>query len=80
MTTADVLDVFCAVTYLRVRERNGWRLVIDGDMVFRDILDGAETNSMFRNAVKASRHHASNRTFIDDMNAGRDLVLPSLRA
>jgi hypothetical protein len=60
--------------------KHGWRLVIDGDMVFRDILDGAEANSMFGNAVKNSRHHASNRTLIDDMNAGRDLVLPSLRA
>lgn len=80
MSNADVYDAYCAVTYLRVRERSGWRLVIDGGIVFRDILDSAETDGWFESAVKDSRHCASNRTFIDDINAGRDLVLPALRA
>ena len=80
MTLADVFDVFCAVTYLRIRERNGWRLVIDEGEVFRRILEQFDLNSVFRDALEDSRRSEPDRTFFDDASTGQNLVLPALRA
>ncbi len=79
-TQADVFDTLCAVTYLYVRERHGWRLVVDVYRIFRDVLEEIELDPVFRTALADSRREEPARTFADDILAGRDLVLPALRA
>ncbi len=76
----EVFDVFCAITYLYVRERQGWRLMTDGDRMFRDILANIELSPTFRSAFDESRRQDPDRTVADDIAAGRNFVLSALRA
>jgi hypothetical protein len=80
MAAKDLFEIFCVMTYLSVRERNSWRFVIDGPVVFRKILSDLASNPAVKMALSESRQHQPRRTFRNDIEDGRSLVLPVYRA
>ncbi len=73
-------NVYCMLTYLRAREETGWLLTpADRGSRFRQLLRDLLDDPATEVAIETARQQGIAKTTFDDIEIGRQLVLPGLR-